>query len=115
MDNPVIHEYGEKFWYDSNGKFHRDDGPAVIYADGDKAWYQHGKFHRDDGPAVEYADGDKFWYQHDKRHRYDGPAVEHADGTNEWWLNDELLTFEEWLDKVNMSDEDKVMMKLQYG
>ena len=92
MDNPVIHEYGEKFWYDSNGQFHRDDGPAQ-----------------------EYADGDKFWLQHDKRHRYDGPAVEYADGTNEWWLNDELLTFDEWLNKVDMSDEDKVMMKLKYG
>ena len=92
MDNPVIHEYGEKFWYDSNGKFHRDDGPAVIYADGDKAWYQHGV-----------------------RHRADDPAIIGADGTEYWYLNHTQLTFDEWIDKVNMSDEDKVMMKLQYG
>jgi hypothetical protein len=92
MDNPRIDTRGNKWWYDSDGKYHRDDGPAIIFED------EH-----------------KVWYQHDKRHRDDGPAVEYANGSNEWWLNDELLTFDEWLDKVNMSDEDKVFMKLQHG
>ena len=48
-----------KAWY-LNGKLHREDGPAVEFADGDKFWYLNGKLHREDGPAVEYADGDKF-------------------------------------------------------
>tara|TARA_R110000851_G_scaffold113803_1_gene238636 strand:+ start:342 stop:560 length:219 start_codon:yes stop_codon:yes gene_type:complete len=59
--------------------------------------------------------GDKFWMLHTKIHRDDGPAIEYADGYKSWWLNDNPLTFDKWLDKVNMSDEDKVMMKLQYG
>ena len=92
MDNPVINEYGDTCWYDSDGELHRDDGPAVIYANGDKWWLQYSKLHRDDGPAWEY-----------------------ADGTNRWWLNDNLLSFDEWLDQVDISDEDKVMMKLIYG
>jgi hypothetical protein len=30
--------------------------------DGDKYWYLAGKRHREDGPAIEYADGTKGWY-----------------------------------------------------
>ena len=52
---------GNKFWY-KDGKFHRDDGPAIEYANGNKYWYKDGLRHRDDGPAVEYADGTKYWY-----------------------------------------------------
>jgi len=31
-----------------------------------KSWYRHGKRHREEGPAVEYADGRKEWYRHGK-------------------------------------------------
>ena len=79
-------------WHDSDGELHRDDGPALISKNGDQYWFQHGKRHRDDGPAIEWLDGDKFWYSNDKR-----------------------LSFDKWLDKVNLSGEEKVMMKLQYG
>ena len=48
---------------------------------------EQGQRHRDDGPAVEWADGDKFWLINGKRHREDGPAIEYADGSKEWWLN----------------------------
>ncbi len=75
--------------YIKNGKMHRDDGPAVEYADGTKRWYKNGKRHREDGPAVEYADGDKFWYKNGKRHREDGPAVEWANGDKSWYINGE--------------------------
>ena len=34
---------------------------------GTKRWFLNGKFHREDGPAVEYADGDKQWYLHDEK------------------------------------------------
>ena len=52
---------GNKYWY-INGKWHREDGPAIEWANGDKCWYINGKLHREDGPAVEHANGDKFWY-----------------------------------------------------
>jgi hypothetical protein len=115
MDNPVIDSDGDKCWCDSNGEYHRDDGPAVIYADGGKVWYQHGYLHRDDGPAIEHADGSKQWWQRGNRHRTDGPAIIYARGTKQWWLNDYYMSFDRWLDKVDISDEDKVMMKLKYG
>ena len=31
-----------------------------------KSWHRNGKRHRDEGPAVEYADGRKEWYRNDK-------------------------------------------------
>ena len=58
-----IDSNGNKFYYnDNNDKLHREDGPAIEYPDGYKAWLINGNSHREDGPAVEYADGRKFWY-----------------------------------------------------
>jgi hypothetical protein len=61
----IITKRGTKCHY-LNDKFHRDDGPAVEYADGSKCWCQNGKYHREDGPAIEWNDGVKEWYFHGK-------------------------------------------------
>jgi hypothetical protein len=113
MDNLEIDKNGTKLWK-LDGKYHRDDGPAIEWANGGKSWYQHGKYHRDDGPAID-VNGDKSWYQHGKRHRDDGPAIIYANGDKYWYQHDHALSFDEWLDEVDMSNEDKVMMKLHYG
>jgi hypothetical protein len=34
----IIDHYGNKSWWIKFNKLHREDGPAVEYADGDKAW-----------------------------------------------------------------------------
>jgi hypothetical protein len=85
------------------------------YANGDKDWRLGKTLHRDDGPALEYANGNKSWHQHGKYHRDDGPAIEYANGNKSWYLHDKKLSFDKWLDVVDMSNEDKVMMKLKYG
>ena len=46
----TVEENGTESWY-QKGKFHRDNGPAVIHASGDEYWYQNGEYHREDGPA----------------------------------------------------------------
>ena len=67
------------------------------------AHYLDGKIHRDNGPAIEWADGLKEWYMHNERHRKDGPAIEEADGTRFWYLNGECygidgdFTNESWI------------------
>ena len=61
-----------------------------VYKDGSKSWWLNGNRHREDGPAIEWANGYKEWYFNGNRHREDGPAIECADGTKEWWLNGEL-------------------------
>jgi len=43
-------------------------------------WYLNGWLHREDGPAIEWANGDRFWYLNGNKHRADGPAVELANG-----------------------------------
>jgi hypothetical protein len=53
MKNGLYIERGTSYYY-LNGKFHREDGPAIEWADGDKSWYRHGELHREDGPAIEY-------------------------------------------------------------
>jgi len=86
-DGPAIEwANGDKEWC-RNGQRHREDGPAVEYADGGKAWFRDGQLHREDGPAVEHVDGHKVWYRNGQRHRDDGPAVEYANGDKEWWRN----------------------------
>ena len=57
-----VNDIGTTCYYNSVEQLHRDDGPAVVFADNTKQWYQNGQLHRPDGPAVEWADGNKFWY-----------------------------------------------------
>ena len=73
--------------YRLKGKLHREDGPAIERADGDKQWWLNGQVHRKDGPAYEHANGTRLWLLNDKLHREDGPAKEWADGSKEWWVN----------------------------
>ena len=63
--NTEIDEYGNKEWSDSDGKYHREDGPAIEYLDGSKSWYKHGKYHREDGPAYEGSSGYKAYWLED--------------------------------------------------
>ncbi len=77
-------------WRDDDNQLHRDDGPAEIWPDGTKQWYQHGKHHRDGGPAVIRWDGTQEWYQHGEYHRDDGPAVIEPDGTQLWYQDGKL-------------------------
>ena len=62
----VVDEDGTRWYYNSANQLHRDDGPAVEYATGDRYWYQNDRFHRTDGPAIMLADGRKWWYLNDK-------------------------------------------------
>jgi hypothetical protein len=99
-DGPAIEWVdGYKAWY-TNGQPHREDGPAIEHGNGAKNWYNHGKRHREDGPAYEGADGTKFWIINGLLHREDGPAVEVWSGEKEWWLNGVRLTEREFLKRT---------------
>lgn len=79
-----------------------------IDQDGNIRWYLNGKYHREDGPAIERSNGDKEWWFQGKRHREDGPVFEGADGSREWWLNDEPLEedeFNQWLMKKSLNEK----------
>ena len=95
-----VYSSGDNEWY-LNGKWHREDGPAIERANGDKYWFLDGKPHREDGPAIEYVDGGKEWYIKGKLHREDGPAVEWAGGGKSWYINGKGYTEQEYLAKTN--------------
>jgi hypothetical protein len=95
----------------------KDMQPTLFEAaDGHRAWKLNGEYHRTDGPAVEFVDGTLNWAFHGKFHRTDGPALIHADGSQKWFLNGRSYEFDEWLNQnPDITDEEKVMMKLKYG
>ncbi|MBD3926099.1 hypothetical protein IEZ26_15855 [Nocardioides cavernae] len=59
----------------------------------DLRWYLHGKLHREDGPAIEYADGTLEWHRHDQLHRFDGPARDYAGGWRKWYVHGMHIPF----------------------
>jgi hypothetical protein len=74
----------------------------VVVEGGDKYWYLNGELHREDGPAVEWADGSKHWYLNSKRHREDGPAIEYANGDKSWYLNGKWVTEAEVMKTIDI-------------
>ena len=88
------------FWYNENDQFHREDGPAIEWADGSKQWFINGKHHREDGPAIEGSYGDKYWFINNKLHREDGPAVDCANGYKKWYINGEELSEQEFINRT---------------
>ena len=87
---------GDKWWY-QNGDLHRENGPAIEWCNGGKEWYQNDQLHRIDGPAIEWSNGSKQWFQNGQRHRTNGPAIEYSDGRKFWYINSEELTEAEFL------------------
>ena len=95
----TVDEEGTTCWY-KDAKctiLHRENGPAVECADGDKFWHQNGQRHRTDGPAIEWSYGTKSWWQNGQYHRTDGPAIERADGYKFWYIDGVYMTEAEFL------------------
>jgi hypothetical protein len=91
-----VNKWGDKQWFREDGKLHREDGPAIELANGDKQWWVNGKLHRDDGPAFEcLRTGYKEWWIKGNLHREDGPAVARLPGDDgkvfgEWYQDGRL-------------------------
>ena len=57
-----VDAFGDKRYYNKENQLHREDGPAIEWADGSKYWYTNNKLHRKGEPAIELANGEKFWH-----------------------------------------------------
>ena len=97
-----VNEYGIHKYYNSANKLHRDNGPAVIWADGTKFWYQNGLRHRTDGPAIEWANGTKEWFQNGQRHCIDGVAIDYANGCKRWLIHGVEMSEAEFNQRVKL-------------
>jgi hypothetical protein len=62
-------------------------------------------------------DGDTVWYNRagTAYHREDGPAVIRQCGIECWYYLGVEYNFDFWCMLVNKTDEDKMMLRLQYG
>ena len=90
-------------------------GSKQFFRDTHTVWYQNGAFHRTDGPAVEYNNGDQEWWLHGIRHREDGPAIINASTKHyQWFLNGTKFWFDEWGEVLGIPACEKTMYILQY-
>lgn len=56
-----------------NGKVHRDlDKPAVVHMNGHMEWLNDGKLHRENGPAVIFANGKQLYFTNGKEWHAEG-------------------------------------------
>jgi len=101
---PIKKEYSTGIKYRlQNGNLHREDGPAVEWKNGYKAWYINGILHRElNLPAIEWSNGDKSYLVNGVYHREDGPAIEHIDGFKSYFIHGKPLSKEEFNEKVKM-------------
>lgn len=67
-------------------------------------WWLNGQFHREDGPAVEYFNGDKFWCEDGCRHRLNGPAIELSGGYKAWYINGIQYSEKEYWKEINIRE-----------
>jgi hypothetical protein len=73
----------------------QSDGSYKTFS-GNIRWYNaEGQLHREDGPAVLYSA-----YNRDKIN---------------WWVKDVKYSFDEWCIEMNKTDEEKMLLRLQYG
>lgn len=80
----VIYADGDRYWY-ALGKRHRDNGPAFVTVGSETSWYRRGLLHRTDGPAT-VKPHSEMWCENGLRHRIGGPAiVDHFWQITEWW------------------------------
>ena len=80
----AVDQFGTRRYSNAAGQLHREEGPAVITAQGAVFWYQCGELHRVGGPAIEWPDGCKEWFQNGVLQREDGPVVLRSYGREEW-------------------------------
>lgn len=56
-----------------------------------------GRYHRLDGPAIVYEDGTQEFYYLDLLHNRNGAAVVYPDGRREYWLDGTRYDYVDWL------------------
>jgi len=86
-DYPEIDAEGTKIWRNKIGQLHRENGPAIIWSDGQKEYCLNDLLHREDGPAVIHPSGIVEYWVNGERHRTDGPAVIDPRGFEEYCQN----------------------------
>lgn len=78
---------------------------------GNKFWYYKGRYHREDGPAIEYADGTNIWLINGIHHRTDGAAIESHDEIC-WCFKGSVYSKEEWFNLLTIEEKDNYIWNM---
>jgi hypothetical protein len=54
-------------YFDTQGFYHKTNGPAKIWSTDAQEWIYHGRRHRYYGPSRIWKDGNEHWYLNHKR------------------------------------------------
>lgn len=93
--------------YFTNGSKGRIDGPTLVSPNGYQEFWTNGKLGRKDGPAIIYPDGGKDWVVDGLFHRKDGAAREFSDGTKQYFYEGkkvEAANDKEFVRKIRLSN-----------
>src|ERR1700691_4019715 len=103
-----------------------DDKPKnytgiVEYDNGTLEYFSNGKYHREDGPAIIHSDGSMWYFLNGLCHREDGPAIIYSQGVM-YYLNDKFIITEDvndWIKENNIqkvwNNSHKLLFKLTFG
>jgi hypothetical protein len=103
------YENGIIIYRNADGERHNQHGPALVYADGDIAYYIKGQLHNENGPAVVFADGHKSYYINGQLHNPNGPALVYPNRDKYYYINGEELTEAEF--KAWQSNNSEIIAK----
>jgi hypothetical protein len=114
VEDGILHTLSGDTYHIKDHKLHSEDGPAMILANGYKAWYLNNKIYRNivngvdtwctqdesgynithrsgDLPAIINPNGDQYWCKYGKIHREDDkPAFIGGNGDMAWFNHDKL-------------------------
>ena len=76
---------------------------------------RYGAIKQSDGTYVDEFGGVNWFNERGEWHRVDGPAVLHKEQGATWFFDGVNFPFNEWCNIVGISEEYKMMLRLQYG
>jgi len=103
LSSPAKKRFKDELIQDFKKFLHREDGPAKISKTYCKTWAINGKYHREDGPAIDCPSrGYKQYLINGKLHREDGPAVVYTADIKKqyYWLDGKHLNEREFISKT---------------
>jgi hypothetical protein len=80
----------------------------------DYAIKKHGAVLQSNGSYLTRNDINIWFDTYGQPHRTDGPAVTYPDGMIRWYINDHRYDFIDWLKLTPITDEHKLLLRLQY-
>ena len=96
-------------YYNSEGKLHNDNGPAVVFIDGTELYYDNGLINNLKGTAINSVDGSKIYYVKGNLHNEREPSIDEL-GTKYWYNNGQLNRGDD-LPAIETKDGDKFWFK----